>query len=148
VACGGLDTLEGDLGALGEVQLRDGSSSSSLDGSTVSGEIVVYVEEHNRITKVEFYLDDPEVKGAPFKAFSSPPYEAVIDTRTLEDGTHTFTALVFVGKGKKAHVVENATFTVAKDWLRIVASSWRESVRQKTSKPLRVKGRWRCPRIS
>ena len=113
VACGGLDTLEGDLGALGEVQLRDGSSSSSLDGSTVSGEIVVYVEEHNRITKVEFYLDDPEVKGAPFKAFSSPPYEAVIDTRTLEDGTHTFTALVFVGKGKKAHVVENATFTVA-----------------------------------
>jgi hypothetical protein len=41
----------------------DRSSAARLDGSTVDGEIYVFVRNSKTLDKVEFYLDSPTVEG-------------------------------------------------------------------------------------
>lgn len=53
----------------------DRSSAVLLEGATVSGEIYVLVPALSGITKVTFYLDDPNRQGAPAKVEGRAPWD-------------------------------------------------------------------------
>lgn len=90
------------------------TSGASLDGSTVSGTITVYVDAKKSYDSAAFYVDDSQMKGQPAAVDSAAPFQMVLDTTALSNGTHGFTVDVTVGKGgQKTKVVTQASFTVA-----------------------------------
>lgn len=82
----------------------DRSAASSLQASSVSGDIYVFVPQSPDISRVQFYIDNPQASGAPNQTESVAPYDLAgtasndsalpFDTTVLEDGTHTVTAVV------------------------------------------------------
>ena len=90
------------------------TSGASLDGSTVSGTITVYVDARNSYTSAAFFVDDVQMKGSPALVDNASPYQMVLDTTTLADGTNTLTVDVTIGNGgNKTKVVTQASFTVS-----------------------------------
>ena len=95
------------------------SGASELKGATVSGNIYVFTAPDSGVSKVQFYLDDPNMSGTPKQTESVAPYDFAggsvstakpFDTSSLSEGSHTITAKVVLSGGGSE--VVNATFTV------------------------------------
>jgi parallel beta-helix repeat protein len=78
----------------------DRSSAVRLDGSTVSGEIYVFVRNSKNLDKVDFYIDSPRGrKKSPVRSDKKPPFDLAgtradgsarpYNTAKLAEGTHT-----------------------------------------------------------
>jgi hypothetical protein len=97
------------------------SSPVPLQGQTVSGNIYVFTSpDTSDISRVRFYLDDPNMTGTPRQLERNGPYDFAggsvntanpFNTATLVNGTHTITAAVDLKSG--GSVVVHATFTTA-----------------------------------
>lgn len=94
----------------------DRSSASSLQGSTVSGDIHVFVPAQAGMTRVQFYIDNPQTSGSPNQTENVAPYDMAgtsgndlavpFDTTALPDGSHTVTAVVRLNDGSLHEVTE------------------------------------------
>jgi hypothetical protein len=91
-----------------------------LAGRTVAGPTYVFIASQSGIVRVAFYLDDPQMSGAPRQVESYEPWDFAggtagaanaFDTRTIANGAHTITAAVSRSTGGIA--VVHASFTVA-----------------------------------
>jgi hypothetical protein len=78
----------------------DRSSAARLNGSTVKGEIYVFVRSSKNLKKVDFYLDSPRrTKQPPARTDKQAPFDLAgtaadgtaraFDTSKLADGSHT-----------------------------------------------------------
>ena len=83
----------------------DRSGPVLLDGSTVEGEIYVFVQTFPvRSSGVEFYLDDPDRTLAPVQVDRTRPFDFAgtaagrvarpYDTLNLSEGSHSITAVL------------------------------------------------------
>jgi hypothetical protein len=88
----------------------DRSSATRLDGSTVKGNIYVFVRESKALTKVDFYLDSPRrTKQPPLATDARAPFDfagtaadgtaRAYDTSKLADGSHTIRAVMTWSNG-------------------------------------------------
>ncbi|MBW4697352.1 MAG: PQQ-dependent sugar dehydrogenase [Aphanocapsa lilacina HA4352-LM1] len=90
----------------------DRSGAVLLSAQEVTGDIYVFLnaKSGNGISKVSFYIDDPDRAGTPARVESLFPYDLAgtnatngqakpFDTRTLADGEHTFTTAVALTNG-------------------------------------------------
>jgi len=97
------------------------SSPILLQGQTVSGNIYVFTSpDTSDISRVRFYLDDPNMTGTPRRIEQNGPYDfnggsvttaTPFNTATLVNGTHTITAAIDLKSG--GSTVVHATFTSA-----------------------------------
>jgi hypothetical protein len=101
----------------------DRSSPVALAGETVSGEMFVFLSPETGVSDVSFFLDDPDMSGAPVQVERGAPYDLAgtesdgtavpFDSSTLPDGSHEVTALV--GRSDGSSEVVSAAFTAAND---------------------------------
>ncbi len=91
--------------------LVDGKNAEvAAQGSpTVSGKLSLSIRSYLPISKVEYYLGP--TNGRPWKVATEQPFAAELDTATLEDGEHTISALIYVGR----NVVEPAPLLIVVD---------------------------------
>ena len=99
----------------------DRSSPVALEGQSVTGNIYVFVSPGTGIKRVDFFVDDPTMSGAPFKSDGKAPYDlagtasgggaVAFDTTLIPDGSHSVTAAVVI-KATGATEVATSTFTV------------------------------------
>src|SRR5687768_6510724 len=90
----------------------DRSSPVRLDGSTVQGEIYVFVRTSRSLKKVEFYLDDPHRAKPPIRIDRVAPFDLAgtaaggtaipFDTTKLADGSHTIGAVLTWSDGTRS----------------------------------------------
>jgi hypothetical protein len=83
----------------------------SLDGQTVSGKILVSLNDRRNLEYVDFFLNDREGSGTPLGTDDTNPYTFEFDTTTVANGEHTITAIGF-GKNGRVRAIGHATFTV------------------------------------
>ena len=101
----------------------DRSSAVSLGGSTVKGQIYVFVRNSRTLAKVEFYLDDRWQTRPPTGVDTTPPFDLAgtatdgtarpYDTTKLVDGYHRLKAVLTWSNGAKSS--RRADFTVKND---------------------------------
>lgn len=101
----------------------DRSGATGLNGSTVAGDIYVFVPQQSGMSQVRFYIDNPQKSGSPNQTENMPPYDMAgtapddtaypYDTARLTEGSHTVTAVVSEADGSVHEVTE--FFTVAND---------------------------------
>lgn len=101
----------------------DRSSATGLQGASVSGDIFAFVPTQSNITRVEFYINNPQQSGSPSQTERLAPFDMAgtaannaalpFDTTSLSDGNHTVTVKV-VTSNSGTHVV-TVFFTVAND---------------------------------
>ncbi len=94
----------------------DRSLASTLQGSTVSGNIHVFVPAQPEMNRVQFYIDNPQTSGTPNQTENVAPYDMAgtsgndlanpFDTTQLPDGNHTVTAVVRLDDGSLHEVTE------------------------------------------
>jgi hypothetical protein len=99
----------------------DRSSPAPLDGSTRGGVIYAFVGPATGVSRVRFFVDDPQMSGAPRQTEKAPPFDLAgtaadgtafpFDTRQLTDGPHAVTAAIDLTAGGSE--VVHAFFTVA-----------------------------------
>jgi Right handed beta helix region len=90
----------------------DRSTAVRLDGSTVKGEIYVFVRNSRTLKKVEFYLDDPHRAMPPIRTERVAPFDFAgtaadgtaipYDTTKLADGSHTIRAVLTWSDGTRS----------------------------------------------
>eukprot|EP00898_Chlorokybus_atmophyticus_P002184 jgi/Chlat1/2967/Chrsp2S04695 len=96
------------------------SPSSLLQGSSVQGQIYVFLDPYDASSPVSFYLDDPGRTRAPWSLEKRAPFDFAgtdkltewalpFDTSKIRSGQHTITAAIAQASGL---VVVSATFTV------------------------------------
>jgi hypothetical protein len=102
----------------------DRSSPVFLEGAVVSGSIYVFLSPESGVTRVRFYLDDPDFSGSAIKIENNPPWDFAgtgsgasnpalpFDTGPLSEGAHVISARAdLAGGGVEAvhasFVVEN-----------------------------------------
>ncbi len=96
----------------------DRSNAVRLDGWSGTGEIYVFIGKETGISRVSFFLDDPSMKGSPYRVENYAPYDLrggsvaaanPFDATRLSNDWHTITALVeLTGGGSK---LANAVFS-------------------------------------
>jgi lysophospholipase L1-like esterase len=100
----------------------DRSGAVLLNGTSVQGNIYVFVSPESGISRVSFYIDDPQMSGTPTKVEGRVPYDLggtadatllalPFNSASLSDGPHQMTARVELSTGGSQ--VVNASFTVA-----------------------------------
>jgi hypothetical protein len=99
----------------------DRSSAERLEGSTVKGNIYVFVRNSTILHKVDFYLDDPRRAKPPIRTETDPPFDfagtaadgtaLAYDTTKLADGSHSIKAVLTWSDGRTSS--RRGTFTVA-----------------------------------
>ncbi|MCK4858765.1 MAG: hypothetical protein KAT58_12395, partial [candidate division Zixibacteria bacterium] len=99
----------------------DRSNSVSLQGETVTGNIFVFTSPDEGVEQVSFYLDDPDMNGAPRQVEEAIHYDFAgtagdgsanpFDTTQISNGQHEITAFIELTAGGSRTV--SATFTVA-----------------------------------
>jgi hypothetical protein len=76
----------------------DRSNPVSLSGRAVSGNIYVFTSPGSGVYRVRFYLDDPNMVGAPRQVETNPPHDFaggtvslanLFKTMAVADGSHT-----------------------------------------------------------
>ena len=85
----------------------DRKDARVLDTGTFKGDIYVFTARTRGVEKVDFYVDDPQRAGKPFRTESKAPFDLAgasgdadpLDTRGLKDGVHTVTAAFTLGDG-------------------------------------------------
>ncbi len=94
----------------------DRSDAQDLQDAVLSGDSFVFTRGTDGVRQVQFYLDDPETKGAPAQTERVAFYDfagtagriaKAWDTSTLEDGAHTITARVTAGDGSVTLITES-----------------------------------------
>jgi hypothetical protein len=107
----------------------DRSAPEPLAGKTVRGNIHVFVTPETGIARVRFFLDDPEMMGAPRQTERYAPYDFAgsigslsnaFDSTQLPNASHTITAAVDLAVGGTE--VVSATFSVAKELPSVTCS--------------------------
>src|SRR5438552_2215922 len=98
----------------------DRSASSALQGRTVAGTIYVFVSPASGVTRVRFWLDNPQMSGTPRQTEGAAPCDCAgtatngtanpTNTTTIANGSHTITAAV--DKSAGGTDVLSSTFTV------------------------------------
>src|SRR5207237_10720035 len=98
----------------------DRSASSALQGQTVAGTIYVFVSPASGVTRVRFWLDNPQMSGTPRQTEGAAPWDFAgtatngtanpTNTTTIANGSHTITAAV--DKSAGGTDVLSSTFTV------------------------------------
>ena len=97
----------------------DRSGATALDGETLFGEVYVFTAPDDDVDRVDFYLDDPSMSGAPYHSEGAGPFDLEggattaanpFDTRDLSDGEHTITAAI--DTSTSGEVVVSGTFAV------------------------------------
>ncbi|MFC5381923.1 Kelch repeat-containing protein [Aquipuribacter nitratireducens] len=98
----------------------DRSDGATLEAAVLQGNAYVYVPDDGAgIARVEFWLDDPDMSGTPYRSERSAPWDFAggsastanaWSTTAVSDGTHTITARVTTSAG--AASVVSASFTV------------------------------------
>ncbi|WP_413450013.1 metallophosphoesterase family protein [Georgenia phoenicis] len=91
-----------------------------LDGAEVRGDVHVFVTPETGLSKVEFFVDDPQLRRKPYKSEGNAPWDLAgsatdgsalpYDTWGLADGAHTVTARLTSTSGARSTVT--AAFTV------------------------------------
>src|SRR5829696_9825818 len=99
----------------------DRSNAVRLDGSTVKGQIYVFVRNSENLDKVDFYLDDRRRTKPPVRTDTEPPFDFAgtaadgtavpYDTKKLADGSHGITVVLTRSNGTTS--TRRANFTVA-----------------------------------
>ena len=87
----------------------DRSGAALLDGATVSGSMYVFAGPESGVTRVSFFIDDPQMNGLPTKVENLAPYDLggtdnsllalPFNSAQLADGAHTLTALLALSDG-------------------------------------------------
>ena len=80
-----------------------------LQGESVTGNMYVFASPVTGISRVSFYLDDPQMAGSPIQVENLAPYDLAgtnlngsakpYDTTRLADGVHRITAMIALGGG-------------------------------------------------
>jgi large repetitive protein len=106
----------------------DRSSPTPLEGQSVANEVYVFTTPDTNVSRVRFYLDDPNMTGAPRRVETGGPFDfngtaangtaLPFNTGALSDGSHTITAALDHPNGTTD--VVSATFTSQND--RVVLS--------------------------
>ncbi|HEX6207425.1 MAG TPA: kelch repeat-containing protein [Actinomycetota bacterium] len=101
----------------------DRSTFADLEGQTLRGDAYVFTGPDQGVSKVSFWLDNPQMTGTPTKVENAAPYDFAgttssgtafpWDTTAVPDGQHTITALLELSGGGSQ--VVTATFLVAND---------------------------------
>jgi hypothetical protein len=99
----------------------DRSNAVGLDGSTVKGNIYVFVKSSSSLDKVDFYVDGRWQVKLPVHTETSPPFDFAgtaasgvalpYDTTKLADGSHTIRAVLTRSDGRTSS--RRGTFEVA-----------------------------------
>ena len=125
IVMGGAELIPGDSSVSASTYNLLVSKSSSrsspvpLAGQTVSGSIYVFTGPDSGVSQVSFYLDDPNMVGAPRRTEGNAPYDfaggtvstaSPFDTKTVVDGSHTISARLKLTTGETT--VIHAAFTV------------------------------------
>ncbi|MGF2685372.1 Kelch repeat-containing protein [Marinobacter sp. DUT-3] len=94
----------------------DRSSASPLQNASVSGDIFVFIPTSPGISRVNFYIDNPQKSGSPNQSEGLAPYDMAgtapndlaypYDTLALADGSHTVTAVVSLSDGSVHEVTD------------------------------------------
>ena len=80
-----------------------------LDTAVVSGKIYVFTAQTSGISKVDFFLDNPQHSGAPQQTEQGAPFDFAgasgdaanaLDTTKLKDGVHTVTGVFSLSNGQ------------------------------------------------
>ena len=99
------------------------SGALPLAGNTVNGNIYVFTAPESGVTRVRFWLDDPQRTGTPIKTENAAPWDFAgtsgnaardalpYDTSGIADGPHTISAAI--DKSAGGTDILTATFTVA-----------------------------------
>lgn len=95
-------------------QLPDRSDPVALHGASVDGAVYVFLQSGLATERVQFYLDDPDQSGPPWKIEGKAPYDfegttlaglaTAFDTTPLDDGAHVISAAVEFPDGETALV--------------------------------------------
>jgi large repetitive protein len=98
----------------------DRSSPAPLEGATLEGDVYVFVPSAPEITRVRFFLDDPQMTGTPRTIEKNAPWDFAggnsngtakpFNASNLTAGSHVVTAAIDRSDGSS--VAESATFTV------------------------------------
>lgn len=112
-----------DSSSLQVSRAADRSNANSLEGTTVSGDVYVFVPQQKWIAQVRFFLDTQR-QGAPYSTQYRAPFDLrggswgaanPWNTAELGDGEHTLSAVLTFRRGKhKWSRVVQATFEVAR----------------------------------
>ncbi|HEX6206906.1 MAG TPA: kelch repeat-containing protein, partial [Actinomycetota bacterium] len=99
----------------------DRNTFADLEGQTLQGNAYVFTGPDDGVSKVSFWLDDPQMTGTPTKVENGAPYDFAgtaqdgtafpWDTTTVPDGQHTITARLDLSAGGSQ--VITSTFTIA-----------------------------------
>ena len=88
----------------------DRSAAMALSAAPQAGLLYVFTAADSGVSKVSFYLDDPNRAKAPYHVETWAPFTFAGDTaagsnpwdsKTVADGQHTITAAVVVGGGPR-----------------------------------------------
>ncbi len=87
--------------------------TAPLDGAVLQDTVTIVVEDRPNYQSVSFYLDDPQRGDPALLTLSAPPYQLVLHTQGMPNGSHTLTAVATIGRGgRQTKVAASATFTV------------------------------------
>ena len=99
----------------------DRSNAVRLDGSTVKGQIYVFVRDSENLDKVDFYLDSRRRTKPPVRTDTEPPFDFAgtaadgtavpYDTKRLAEGSHRIKVVLTWSDGTTSS--RRANFTVA-----------------------------------
>ena len=99
----------------------DRSNAVRLDGSTVKGQIYVFVRDSENLDKVDFYLDSRRRTKPPVRTETEPPFDFAgtaadgtavpYDTKRLAEGSHSIRVVLTWSDGTTSS--RRANFTVA-----------------------------------
>jgi hypothetical protein len=99
----------------------DRSNAVRLDGSTVKGQIYVFLKDSETLDKVDFYLDSRWRTKSPVRTDTEPPFDFAgtaadgtavpYDTKKLADGSHGIKVVLTWSDGTTSS--RRANFTVA-----------------------------------
>jgi glucose/arabinose dehydrogenase/N-acetylneuraminic acid mutarotase len=98
----------------------DRSSPAPLEGAELAGSVYIFVPDSAGITRVRFFLDDPQMTGSPRVTEKNAPWDFAgtasngtakpFDVSSLASGSHVVTASIDRSDGSTISV--SATFTV------------------------------------
>ena len=106
-----LTSCAGGLTQEPELLITAGSIElSTLQGAVISGTLQVHVSTSRKVKEVQFFLNDAQRLGQPHTIDRLAPFEMILDTTQLVDGTHTLSAFDYSGTRPK--LVAEAMFSV------------------------------------
>jgi glucose/arabinose dehydrogenase/N-acetylneuraminic acid mutarotase len=125
LATGGTEVVTATFTVANLYDLRVSQSSSRtnsipLDGATVSRNMYAYSTPSTGVSRVDFFMDDPNMTGQPLFVETKAPFDLLgtnsdgtakaLNTKTLANGNHTVTARMTRTNGGTE--VVSAAFTV------------------------------------